>query len=115
MTDSQQNRDRAAAIYDCLSRSRRRYTLYRLHEAPKPVALADLAEDVADWEVDETGSEIDPETVKDVYMSLYHNHVSKLADADLVRYDQERDEVELLEFPESVASDGPARLLAAEP
>lgn len=104
MAESRQTQNRITVICECLSRSRRRCTLDRLREAEKPLALADLAEDVADWEVDVPQSEIDDETVKDVYMSLYHNHVQKLDDAGFVKYNQERNTVELAEYPEELSN-----------
>lgn len=98
MSHSIQTQDHTSVIYECLSRWRRRYVLHRLHNAGQPLALADVAEDVAEMEV-ETQSELDDEFVKNVYMSLYHAHIPKLADADLVEYHQERDEVKLIEYP----------------
>lgn len=100
MTDSMEDEERFSTLCDCLSNSRRRYALKRLDRAARPMALADLAEDVVDHETDASSSEADAETVKRVYMQLYHRHVPKLADADLVQYDQERDQVELLECPD---------------
>lgn len=90
-------------IYECLSRSRRRYVLHCLHNAGQPLALADVAEEVAEMET-EAQSELDDELVKDVYMMLYHAHIPKLDDADLVEYNQERDEVKLIEYPVEVES-----------
>lgn len=103
MADSTQTRDRTSVVYECLSRSRRRYLLYCLNTAGHPLPLADLAEAVAEMEV-ETQSELDDEFVKEVYMSLYHAHVPKLADAGLVEYSQEQDEVKLIEYPEELES-----------
>lgn len=37
-----------------------------------------------------------------MYISLYHKHIPKLADADLVRYDQERDTVTVTERVERI-------------
>lgn len=99
-------------IYDCLSRSRHRYTLHRLKETEKPVPLADLAEDIADWETETAKDEIADETVKEVYMLLYHNHIPKLTDADLIQYNQKRDTVELSEYPEELSNNG--QFVAAE-
>lgn len=86
-----------SAIYSCLSSSRRRYALYCMRDAEKALSLADLAEDVANMETEMPKHEIDKKAVKDVYLSLYHRHVPKLADAGLVQYDQELDMVSLPE------------------
>lgn len=106
MVHSQKTYDRITELCDCLSRSRRRYTLRHLKEVAEPLALADLAEDVADWEAETPKSEIPAETVKNVYMALYHTHIPKLADADFVQYDQECDVVELSEYPEELGEKG---------
>lgn len=36
-------------------------------------------------------TEIDPEAVKRIYMDLYHKHIPKLVEHDIVEYDQEHD------------------------
>lgn len=95
MTTSMQETRSRSAIYSCLSSSRRRYALYCLRDAEKALSLADLAEDVADLETETPRPEIEKKTVKDVYLSLYHHHVPKLADAGLVQYDRELDLVSL--------------------
>ncbi|WP_435551859.1 DUF7344 domain-containing protein [Natrinema sp. CGMCC1.2065] len=52
------------------------------------------------------------EAVKRVSVSLSHTQVPKLADADHVRYSQERDEVALLDHVAHLEQ--PRRYLAAE-
>lgn len=83
------------AFFDALSNQRRRHVLRCLDEYGAPMALADLADEVA---VRERGSplpEIPAEDVKRIYVSLYHNHVPRLEDADVVEYSQKRDLIEL--------------------
>lgn len=78
--------------FELLSNRRRRHALWLVHKHGR-VSLPDIAEEVT---VDETGAditEIDPESVRDTYMMLYHSDVPKLADADVVAYDQELDMV----------------------
>ncbi|MFC7166980.1 DUF7344 domain-containing protein [Halospeciosus flavus] len=55
------------------------------------LTLADLADEVAVREHGCPLPAIDPETVLDVYLSLYHDHVPALVNADAAVYDQERD------------------------
>jgi len=98
MANPERTHDRVTAIYDCLARARRRCILRCLNDAEKPLALADLAAEVANRESQR--SDVDPETVKDVYLSLYHVHIPKLADADLVQYDKDRRTVGLSEYPD---------------
>lgn len=59
--------------------------------------LADLADEVAVREADAPLPEVPAEDVRDVYMMLYHNHVPRLENHGLVRYDQDRDMVALTE------------------
>lgn len=104
MIGLEQTQDRTSDIFECLAHSRRRSALESLSEATGPLALADLAMDVTDRETETLRAEMDEETVKRVYMSLYHTHVPKLTDADLAEYDQERDEVALIDYPAELES-----------
>lgn len=83
-------------LFDTLSHSRRRRVLSLLLEHGS-LPLADLADEVATRERDETIAEIPPADVLDVYTSLYHVHVPKLEAASLVEYSQSRDEVALVD------------------
>ncbi|XVH32116.1 DUF7344 domain-containing protein [Haloferacaceae archaeon DSL9] len=82
-----------------LSNRRRRYALRCLCRYQNPLPLADVAEEVAALEYDERVAEMSPETLKRVYMSLYHTHLPKMVEANLVEYDQERDSVALVGSP----------------
>ncbi|MFB6129900.1 MAG: hypothetical protein ABEJ28_03655 [Salinigranum sp.] len=75
-----------------LAESRRRVLLTRLSEADGPVPLATLARGVARAESDGSG-EVSTDAVQQVYLTLYHVHVPKLAAAALVRFDEERNAV----------------------
>lgn len=91
------------ALCDLLANFRRRRALLTLlsHEA---LSLPDLADEVAVAEFDETLPEIDADDVLQIYLSLYHTHVPKLADADLVCYDQSDDYLTLTETGRAVES-----------
>lgn len=80
------------AIFGALADSRRRHALGCLLEH-RTVALADLAELVAEREAGEQLATIPAEQVSRVYFSLYHTHVPKLEAAELVLYEQEEDVV----------------------
>ncbi|WP_227375915.1 DUF7344 domain-containing protein [Haladaptatus halobius] len=84
-------------LLDVLSYSRRRQILSRLDSGRTPMSLANLADEIVVHERDAPLAEIPARDVKQVYMSLYHSHVPRLEDADLVEYDQERDAVSLRE------------------
>ncbi|MDH5021055.1 DUF7344 domain-containing protein [Halobacterium rubrum] len=71
-------------------RRRHAFDCVRTHQS---LALADLAELVLERETGTPASEHDPETVRDVYFSLYHRHVPVLREASLVEYEQDADVV----------------------
>jgi len=80
--------------FRALQHPRRRHALdcVRTHQS---LALADLAELVLERETGAAATDHDPETVRDVYFSLYHRHVPVLREASLVEYEQEADVVGL--------------------
>lgn len=82
------------ALLGLLANFRRRQALTTLvrHE---DLSLPDLADEVAVAERDDLLSNIDPNEVLAVYLSLYHTHVPKLAAAGVVEYDQRDDYVAL--------------------
>ena len=77
-------------LFALLSNARRRHALRRLL-AHGDLSLPDLADEVAVAERGRPLPEIDPDAVLDVYLSLYHTHVPKLAGAGLATYDQDGD------------------------
>ncbi|WP_135534902.1 DUF7344 domain-containing protein [Halostella pelagica] len=89
-------------LFHLLADSRRRYALRCLCEHATQLTLADLADEVAVREREMPIGEIPAETVKRVYMALYHNHVPKLAEANVVEYDQETDTIALGDNTEQV-------------
>lgn len=84
------SRDR---VHSLLATCRRRYFLYCLYLYANPMPLLDVAGQIAEWEHGEPEDELLDERM-DVYISLYHNHVPKLVDADVVAYDRSEDVVE---------------------
>ncbi|WP_425607561.1 DUF7344 domain-containing protein [Natrinema zhouii] len=77
-----------------LSHERRRSALYCLEKYQTPMALADLADEVARVEYDvATLLQIPGEDVKEIYLDLYHSHIPKMEDANLIEYTQEEDMV----------------------
>ncbi|WP_276301724.1 DUF7344 domain-containing protein [Halorussus lipolyticus] len=96
------------ALLELLSEFRRREALRTLvrHD---DLSLPDLADEVAIEERDELLPNIDPDDVLEVYLSLYHTHVPKLAAGGLVDYDQDDDYVALT--PAGRALESPVRSL----
>ncbi|PGF18366.1 hypothetical protein CP556_14740 [Natrinema sp. CBA1119] len=83
-------------LSDILSHKRRRFALYCLERYQTPMALADLADEVARLEYDAaTLPQIPGEDVKEIYLDLYHSHIPKMEDASFIKYYQEEDMVSL--------------------
>lgn len=82
-------------VIGLLADSRRRHAIDRLRNVDGSIGLADLADEVATAEHGTIISEIPAEEVKLVYLDLYHSHVPKLAEADVVEYSQESDRIGL--------------------
>ncbi len=83
--------------FDIVAHRRRRCILRCIETHGSPIALADLADEVAVREYESRLSDVPVEEVKRIYLSLYHKHVPKLADASVVEYDQKRHTVSLAE------------------
>lgn len=87
-----------------LSHAHRRALVGCLDDHEDPLALADAAEDVAAQESGEPIPELSPEDVERVYLALYHSHVPKLSEDDIVAYDRERDTVALTDRGQQLAA-----------
>lgn len=81
----------ADTVYELLSDRRRRYFLECLAEHGYSLTLADLADEVAAREHDAHIADVPEEEVLRIYLTLYHQHVPKLDEADVVAYDQDGD------------------------
>jgi len=82
------------ALHDLLAHHRRRHVLVCLNQHGK-LPLADLADEVAAREDDEPITRISEDAVLRVYSSLWHAHIPKLAESNVVEYDQDQDIVAL--------------------
>lgn len=69
-----------------VSRPRRRYVLYLLLENER-ANLEELSLQIAAWERNVSVSSVDEDDRKAVVVALVHNHLPRLADADIVEYD----------------------------
>ncbi|WP_290810893.1 hypothetical protein [Halovivax sp.] len=76
-----------------LADRRRRLTVQVVRDHDEPLALPDVADEVAVRERDRPLPEISAETVTEVYVSIYHDHLPRLVGIGLLAYDQERDMV----------------------
>lgn len=61
------------------------------------LTLADLADELAERKHGAPLSEVPPEEVKEIYLTLYHTHVPRLETEGLVQYDQDQDMVGITE------------------
>jgi DNA-binding transcriptional ArsR family regulator len=77
-------------LLQALANERRRQVLsvLRTHSS---LSLPDLADETVASERGKSLVDVPSDVVYNVYMELYHRHVPKLVEADLVRYEQERD------------------------
>ncbi|PGF14644.1 hypothetical protein CP556_20680 [Natrinema sp. CBA1119] len=83
-------------LFDVLSHERRRFALYCLKRYQTPISLVDLADEVARLEYDaETPLQVSGEDVKEIYLHLYHSHIPRMEEANLLKYSQENDTVYL--------------------
>lgn len=83
--------------FQLLSHSTRIGLLECLKDYDETLALADVSEEVACTVEDKPVQNIEAESVKQIYMALYHSHIPRLEAHDIVQYDQERDLVTLTE------------------
>lgn len=91
----------ARELADLLAEPHRRLALQVLSEGTAPLALADLATEIAAREEDEPAYTVDQDRTKRVLVSLYHCHIPKLSDAGVVDYDATRRTVELSDTGQS--------------
>ncbi|MFC6763930.1 DUF7344 domain-containing protein [Natrinema soli] len=83
-------------LFNILSHERRRFALYCLERYQTPMALADLADEVARLEYDvDTFLQVSGEDVKEIYLDLYHSHIPKMVEVNVLEYSQEKDSVYL--------------------
>ena len=71
--------------------------LYHLLDCERPVALADLATEVAGCANGIAHDEVTPDQRKQAYIALYHGQVPKLADSGAVTYDEQTQTLALVD------------------
>lgn len=72
-------------VFVLLGKRRRRQVLQILRESSTPLTIIELARHIADREHE------DPSTtdVRTIHLTLYHNHLPRLAEADVVDYNED--------------------------
>lgn len=91
-------------VFEALDHSRRRYLCYTLLEDTE-WTLTDLATKIAALEDDLPAEEFSRNRVEAVEVDLYHTHVPKLADLNIITFDTETRQI--------TASDNAEMVLAA--
>ncbi|WP_265110949.1 DUF7344 domain-containing protein [Halosolutus halophilus] len=81
-------------IFHLLQNERRRMVLRYLRGTEGPVRMRDIAEQVAAWEHDTTVEELTSTQRQRVYIPLYQSHLTKLDEAGVIDYQQNRGIVE---------------------
>lgn len=89
-------------VFDLLSEERRRYALYYLEEADGSVSIDELAEQIAQREVETERESTPPEKFEQIEMELFHQDLPKAADTEYIRYNPEEGTVELTNAPSEV-------------
>lgn len=102
MSEGAQSPSQISELFALFAHHRRRYALRELRQHTNPMTLADLADEIAIRENETPLAEVPAEEVKRIYMSLYHTHIPKLEEADLVHYDQEQDTLTLTDRAERI-------------
>lgn len=78
---------------DIMRNPHRRFVLSHLNGQEAPLTTRGLARAIVDWEA--AGGETTPtgQTVEEVTISLHHQHLPRLAEAGVLRYDWQRQEI----------------------
>ncbi|WP_132057486.1 DUF7344 domain-containing protein [Halorussus amylolyticus] len=77
-------------VFELLANDRRRYAFHYLATTVGATSLDDLADQIALWERTATADQH-----RDIRGDLHHRHLPLLADTGVVRYDPDRETVEL--------------------
>jgi DNA-binding transcriptional ArsR family regulator len=82
-------------LFHILQNERRRQVLRYVVNREGPFEMRSIAEQVAAWEHDTTVRELTSDERQRVYIALYQSHLSKLDEAGLIEYQQNRGIVEV--------------------
>ena len=81
---------RKDAALEALTNERRRHLVSILLEHDEPMAMADLSKEIAKRECCDEDPPLLDDHAKEIYLMLYHLHVPKLADLDVLAYNDDR-------------------------
>lgn len=97
----------ADGLFDVLSNTRRRYVIAHLQTRSKPMALADVATELARWECDARNDRIPKDEVLPRFRALYHDHVPKMADVGVIEWNDGRNTITIGEGYEEILDEFP--------
>lgn len=86
------------SAFEVLSHRYRRYAMVYLVRHTPPVHLSQLASYIANTTTDGASHE----ETEQVYIELYHHHIPKLEDLDVIEFDRDQREVELATDPDLI-------------
>ncbi len=87
-------------LFESLAHPRRRTVLDVLSHQLHPIHVETLAREVGASEQDTTEQQVSGDDVETILVSLHHNHLPRLADADLIEYDADEERVKYSGHPE---------------
>lgn len=79
--------DQRDELFDVLSNQRRRVLLYSLQAAELPISVDELTTELVAWEARQSVPDRSCDDRDAIEISLLHNHLPKMAEAGLVKYD----------------------------
>lgn len=82
--------ERRDDLFDALSNQRRRVLLHSLQVENTPVSVEELTTKLVAWETQRPASDRSGDDREAIEISLVHNHLPKMADAELIEYDATR-------------------------
>jgi hypothetical protein len=88
-------------VLGLLSERRRRYTLYYLTEQDRPVHIDEVVEAVAEMETNSNQSNIPEEKWNQIEITLQHNHLPKIDDAEFIEYNSDEMSLQLIDKPQN--------------
>lgn len=81
------------SAFTALSHPRRIHLIHALVNDTGGATLTDLSSEIASQELDKPIEEVTVGERKRIHLSLYHSHLPKLADLDVIEYDDREDVV----------------------
>ncbi|MDS0473533.1 hypothetical protein [Natrinema sp. 1APR25-10V2] len=94
--------DQQDKLFDVLSNQRRRVLLHSLQASQLPVSVGKLATKLATWEAQQPLSDRSGDDRTTIEMTLVHNHLPKMAEAELITYDNTEQRVALANQTDNV-------------